>query len=137
SRSFESFAAWTNRFPSTLTGSGEPERLKAETVSHEFFPLLGVHPALGRIFSSNDDRPGAPPTAILSYSLWQRKFSGDKGILGKTIELNAMAVEGVGGMPAGFRFFSYDTDFLHPFALLLKVSWGDTAGRGVSLLHSR
>src|SRR5262249_56239893 len=110
SRSFESFAAWTNRFPSTLTGSGEPERLKAETVSYEFFPLLGVQPVLGRIFSANDDRPGAPPTAILSYSLWQRKFAGDKGILGKTIELNAMAVGVIGAMAAGFRSLSSHPD---------------------------
>jgi len=137
SRSFESFAAWTNRFPSTLTGSGEPERLKAETVSHEFFPLLGVQPALGRIFSANDDRPGAPPTAILSYSLWQRKFAGDKGILGKTIELNAMAVEVIGVMPAGFRFLSYDTDVWHPFALDRNVSWRDTAGRFIPYVVAR
>jgi putative ABC transport system permease protein len=74
SRSFESFAAWTDRLPSTLTGSGEPERLKAETVSHEFFPLLGVQPALGRVFSATDDRPGPPPTAILSYSFVAAKI---------------------------------------------------------------
>src|SRR5262252_2613956 len=137
SRSFESFAAWTNRFPSTLTGSGEPERLKAETVSHEFFPLLGLQPALGRIFSANDDRPGAPPTAILSYSLWQRKFAGDKGILGRTIELNAMAVEVIGVMPAGFRFLSYDSDVWHPFALDRNVSWRDTAGRFIPYVVAR
>jgi putative ABC transport system permease protein len=137
SRSFESFAAWTNRFPSTLTGSGEPERLKAETVSHEFFPLLGVRPVLGRVFSPEDDRPGAPLTAILSYSLWQRKFGGDKEILGKTIELNAMAVEVIGVMPDGFRFLSYDTDVWHPFALDRNLPWRDMAGRFIPFVVAR
>src|SRR5499426_3461622 len=137
SRSFESFAAWTNRFPSTLTGSGEPERLKAETVSHEFFPLLGVRPVLGRVFSPEDDRPGAPLTAILSYSLWQRRFGGDKEILGKTIELNATAVEVIGVMPDGFRFLSYDTDVWHPFALDRNLPWRDTAGRFIPFVLAR
>src|SRR5262245_37996257 len=137
SRSFESLAAWTNRFPSTLTGSGEPERLKAETVSHEFFPLLGVQPVLGRVFSPDDDRPGAPPTAVLSYSLWQRKFGGDKGILGKTIELNAMAVEVIGVMPPEFRFLSYDTDVWRPFALDRNLSWRDSAGRFIPFVVAR
>src|SRR5262245_44725412 len=137
SRSFESFAAWTNRFPSTLTGSGEPERLKAETVSHEFFPLIGVRPVLGRVFSPEDDRPGAPPTAILSYSLWQRRFGGDKETLGKTIELKAMAVEVIGVMPDGFRFLSYDTDVWHPFALDRNLPWRDAAGRFIPFVVAR
>src|SRR5215813_2087893 len=50
SRSFESLAAWTDRLSSTLTGEGEPERLRADTVSYEFFSVLGIRPLLGRVF---------------------------------------------------------------------------------------
>jgi putative ABC transport system permease protein len=129
SRSFESLAAWSNRFPSNLTGAGDPERLDAETVSHEFFPLVGVRPLIGRVFSPEDDRPGASPTAVLSYSLWQRKFAGDPQIIGKQIELNARGVEVIGVMPAGFHFFSNDTDIWQPFALDRNRPWRDLAGR--------
>ncbi|HYR89547.1 MAG TPA: ABC transporter permease [Terriglobia bacterium] len=129
SASFESLAAWTNRFPSTLTGEGEPERLKAETVSYEFFSLLGVKPLFGRVFTAEDDRPGAPRTAILSHSLWQRKFGGDEKIIGKMVQLNATAVEVIGVMPAGFHFLSHDTDIWNAFALDRNTPWRNTAGR--------
>ena len=62
SGSFEALAAWTNRAPATLTGNGEAERLDADTVSHEFFPVLGVAPALGRGFERGR-RPNRRPAA--------------------------------------------------------------------------
>jgi len=136
-RSFESLAAWTNRFPSTLTGQGEPERLKADTVSHEFFPLLGVKPLLGRVFTAEDDGPGAPRTAILSHTLWQRKFAGDEKIIGKMVELNATAVEVIGVMPAGFHFISHDTDVWHAFALDRNLPWRDRGGRFIPYVVGR
>jgi hypothetical protein len=116
-RSFEALAIWTNRAPSTLTGQGEPERLKSDTVSHEFFSILRVQPLLGRIFSAEDDGPGAPRTVVLSYPLWQRKFGSDPNIIGKTIELNATAAEVIGVMPSGFHFLCALTPNLEHFAL--------------------
>jgi hypothetical protein len=68
SRTFQSFAAWRT-IPLTLTGVGEPTRLNGQLVSAEFFPLLGVPPLIGRTVSDEDDRPNAPPVAVLSHGL--------------------------------------------------------------------
>jgi putative ABC transport system permease protein len=137
SRSFESLAAWNNRFPSTLTGQGEPERLKADTVSYEFFTVLGVKPTLGRVFTADDDQPGSPRRVILSYSLWQRKFGGDDNIIGKTIALNAAPAEVIGVMPAGFHFMGNDTDVWNPFALDRNRAWRESAGRFIPFVVGR
>jgi hypothetical protein len=136
SRTFESLALWTNRYPSTLTGQGDPEQLKADTVSYEFFPLLGVQPVLGRVFAAEDDRPG-PGTVILSHSLWQRKFAGDPAIIGKTIELNSTAAEVIGVMPPEFHFLSNDTDVWRPFALDRNQPWREIAGRFIPYVVGR
>jgi putative ABC transport system permease protein len=136
-RSFEALAIWTNRAPSTLTGQGEPERLKSDTVSHEFFSILRVQPLLGRIFSAEDDGPGAPRTVVLSYPLWQRKFGSDPNIIGKTIELNATATEVIGVMPPGFYFLSHDTDLWNIFALDRNQPWRETAGRFIPYVVGR
>jgi len=74
SKTFDSFAAWTDRVPLTLTGQGEPERLQTELVSHEFFSVLGVRPFLGSDFTAENDRPGTDATAILNYSFWRKVF---------------------------------------------------------------
>jgi putative ABC transport system permease protein len=129
SKTFESFAAWTNRNPATLTGQGEPERLEAETVSREFFSVLGVRPFLGRDFAAEDDRPGAAPTAIISYTLWQRKFAGAPDIIGKTIQLNSRPVSVIGVMPSGFHFLSKDTQVWRAFGLDRGLAWRERGGR--------
>ena len=90
SQTFEGFAAWTDRIPATLTGQEEPERLKREAVSYEFFGVLGVKPLLGRDFTAEDDRPRDRARIVLSHSLWQRKFAGDSNIIGKMVELDAV-----------------------------------------------
>jgi predicted permease len=129
SKTFESFAAWTDRNPATLTGQGEPERLEAETVSYEFLSVLKVRPLLGRDFRSEDDRPGAGPTAVLSYSLWQRKFAGDSNIIGKAIQLNSRPVEIIGVMPEGFHFLSQSTQIWRAFGLDRNLAWRERGGR--------
>jgi predicted permease len=129
SRSFESLAAWSSRFPLTLTGQGEPERLETETVSHEFFAVLSVKPLLGRVFTLEDDRPQAHLTAVVSHALWQRKFGGDPNIVGKIVELDATPVEVVGVMPAAFHFLSRETDLWVPFRLDRDLPWRERAGR--------
>src|SRR5204862_2158128 len=87
SKSFDALAAWTDRSTLTLTGDGEPERLKAQAVSNEFLRVVGVPPMIGRDFVADDDRPGVPRRAILAYSLWQRRFGGDPAIVGRILQL--------------------------------------------------
>src|SRR5207244_2619274 len=64
-----------------LTGKDEPERLAGRAVSAEFFDVLGIKPALGRSFASDEDHPGANPTCIISDPLWQRRFASDANII--------------------------------------------------------
>jgi putative ABC transport system permease protein len=87
-----------------LTGSGEPERVGAAGVTANLFPVLGVAPAIGRNFLPEEEQTGRHRVALLSYSLWQRRFGGDPALLGKTIQLNTESYLVVGVMPADFRF---------------------------------
>jgi putative ABC transport system permease protein len=70
-----------------LTGGDRPEQLKGIHVSANYFRVFGAPLALGRTFSAEEDRPGGPRVAVISYSLWRSHFGGDRGIVGKVIEL--------------------------------------------------
>ena len=102
---FSHFAA-SRRDSFNLTGAGEPERLKSRMVSAAIFPALGVAPALGRIFGPEEDAPGAPRVVVLTWQLWQRRFGGDRGVLGRSLQLNGEAYEVIGVLPEAFRLFS-------------------------------
>jgi predicted permease len=84
------------------TGSQLPENIRAATFSHDFLPVLGIQPALGRNFTAADDQPSANATVILSWSLWKRRFGGNPAILGQTILLAAKPYTVIGIMPAWF-----------------------------------
>jgi len=96
---FESLAAGTTQNV-TLTGQEEPERLIAGVMTDNFLPVLGVQPILGRSFLPEEDRPGGPRAAILSYGLWQRRFGGDRGVLSRTIMIDGQGYTIVGVAPA-------------------------------------
>ncbi len=87
-----------------LTGVDQAERLLCGNVTADFFPMLGVRAARGRLFLPEEEQPGSPSVAVLSDGLWHRRFGGDPGILGKTILLNRQGYEVVGVLPADFRF---------------------------------
>ena len=92
------------QFDATITGNGEPERLRAVRSTPSASRLLGVPPVLGRWFSEEEGAPGAPPTGVLSYGFWQRRFGGDQAIVGKTITLNGISTSVIGVMPRSFVF---------------------------------
>ena len=103
SRTFSGLAAFAFR-PLDLTGTGKPERLWAADVSANYFDVFGVRPILGRGFlPAEGQKPGGAPVAVLSYSLWQRRFGGDPGIVGRTIGLNRHPFTVVGVAPAAFQ----------------------------------
>lgn len=87
-------------------GGKLPEKINAAWSSWNFFELLGVQPALGRTFSADDDRPGAPATVLLTYSFWKRHYSGDPAIVGKTIWLDAKPYAVIGVLPESFVYSS-------------------------------
>jgi len=100
-----------------LTGDGEPERVAAYSVTANFFPLFGVQPILGRSFLPEEDRPGGNKVAVLSYSLWQSRYGGDRQIVNRDIQLNGEKHTVVGVMPPSFQFFSSDVRLWVPLAL--------------------
>ena len=99
-----------------LSGAGQAERVDGVNTTWDMLPMLGAAPAVGRAFQPQDDRPGAPRTAILSYGLWQRKFGGDPAVIGRAITVNGGPATIIGVMPRNFRFF-YSPGMFMPLAL--------------------
>ncbi len=122
SQTLERIAAY-NPDDFTLTGAGEPERLDGNRVSADFFTLLGVEPLLGRNFLPAEDRPGGERAAIISHSLWQRRFSADRGVVGRSITLDNQSYTVVGVLPPGFRF-------IHPFEVWVPLALDPQQERG-------
>ncbi len=101
-KSFDDVAAyWDSTF--TYYPDDEPVRLNGETVTAGYLPMLGVTPLAGRIFTEQDDRPGAPPAVLLGYDLWATRFGGRSDIVGKTLRIDGKSATVVGILPAGFR----------------------------------
>ncbi|MBZ5566117.1 MAG: ABC transporter permease, partial [Acidobacteriia bacterium] len=87
-----------------LTGQGEAVRVTGSTVSANVFSLLGASARLGRTFQAGEDQAGRDRLVILSHGLWQNKFQGDPGIIGRVIKINGVDRQVVGVMPPGFSF---------------------------------
>lgn len=86
-------------FGFNLTGQGEPERLRGSVVSANYFSVLSVAPKLGRALLAGEGLAGAPRVAVLSNSLWQRRFGGDASLLGRTITLQGLVLVVAGVVP--------------------------------------
>jgi predicted permease len=112
-RAFESFGVWTTA-AATVTGEGDPEQLVTVIATQGVLPTLGVPAYIGRWFSGEDDTLGSPQTVILSYGYWQRKFGGDRGVLGRTIVIDVRPRQVIGVMPRDFRFVNLSPDILLP-----------------------
>jgi predicted permease len=102
-RSFTALAAFRSD-DLNLTGVGEPERLRAEMISATFFPILGVKPVFGRVFSEQEDQLGGTPVIMISEWLWKRKFGGSLDVIEKSISLNAKLYNVVGVIPGSFHY---------------------------------
>ena len=106
-RSFEGIAGFYQFYAPDdvrLTGAGEPERLTGVPVTRTFFSLLGVRPEAGRFFDESESLYGAPKTTVLGYRFWQRRFNGDRGIVGRSIVLDGAPVTVIGILPESFDF---------------------------------
>jgi len=85
-----------------LTSRGEPERVGTIRVSSNLLPMLGQSAALGRTFLADEDSPGRPPTAVLSYGMWVRHYGADPRMIGQSVTLNGLPYEVVGIMGPSF-----------------------------------
>ncbi len=128
-KAFEKVAAYAQRTVD-LSGSGEPVRLNAAQVSADLFSTLGVGPALGRVFTADEDRAGGAPVVILSHALWRRRFGGDPQIIGRPITLDGKSHTVIAIMPPGFQFPG-GQDLWKPLALDVNRA---LRGEGVLIL---
>ncbi len=101
--SFEQTVVWTGA-NFNLTGDGPPALVEGGRVSWNYFDTLGAKPILGRAFTPDEDRSGAPHVAILSQGLWQGRYAGDPKIIGRSIAIGGEAFTVVGVMPGTFQF---------------------------------
>jgi predicted permease len=120
--SFEGLAAVGGTSFRLRNESGEPADARGQTVTHEFFPTLRVSPLLGRSFTAEDEIRGGHRVAIITYGFWQRRFGGDPGAIGRTIELNEEVSEIVGVLP---RDFSYPVASARPAEIFAPVIFTD------------
>jgi predicted permease len=88
----------------SVTGGGQPEHVRGLHVTDGTLPLLGAKPVLGRLFTKRDDAPDAPQTVLLSYGYWQRRFGGNKSVIGRALTIEGKAHEIIGVLPKDFQF---------------------------------
>jgi predicted permease len=102
-RSFERVAGFLAN-TLNLTGQGEPEQVKSAIVTQDFFPVLGLAPALGRNFSTEEVQPNGPGAVILSHNLWTRRYAADPNIIGRRVQVDGRETTVVGIDPKGFNY---------------------------------
>ena len=105
------------------------ERAWGGMVSGNYFDVMGIRPAAGRFFTAKDDvTPGGHPVAVLSYSLWQRRFAGDPSMVGKQVTINNTPITIIGIAPEGFigSFLGVATAAWVPMAMQKEMMGGDT-----------
>jgi putative ABC transport system permease protein len=111
---FEGLAAYSG-VGAILSGAGEPESLAAVRANANFFNVLGVQPILGRTFQTDEDKQGGPKVTILTYGLWQRRFGGDAGIVGRALTINGESYTVIGVLPQTFQFALRPNDLWLPY----------------------
>ncbi len=120
---FADVAAYPS-FPGTvtLTGSGAPRLLPAQVVTGNFFEVLGIRPFLGRTLRPSETwSTGGPSAAVLSYRCWRDVFGADRGLVGRTVQLDGQSVEVAGVLPERFAYPGLDVDVWQ------AVGWDPTA----------
>ncbi|HEY1339660.1 MAG TPA: ABC transporter permease [Bryobacteraceae bacterium] len=122
---FDGVAA-ADTYDVNLTGEGEPENVGAAAVTGNTFTVFGVGAYAGRVFTPDEDRPGANRVVVLSYRLWQRRFGGERSIVGTEINLNGANHKVIGVMPPRFQFPFKDCELWTPRAFTSQ----DLANRG-------
>ncbi|HET7371787.1 MAG TPA: ABC transporter permease, partial [Gemmatimonadaceae bacterium] len=102
---FEALGATTGHPAMTLAGQGEPRPLSVTMASAGYWKTMFIPPALGRYFTEDEDREGAPKVVVISHALWESRFNGDRGVLGRTINLEGESYEVVGVAPPEYILY--------------------------------
>ncbi len=119
----------------TLTGDGDPERIRVARVTTTLAPVMRVWPALGRWFRDEEGVPGASHVAVLSHGLWVRRYGRDPGILGRSVVLAGISTEVIGVMPASYAFPDPRVDVWVAEPIMPSMGFGLWTFNGVARLH--
>ena len=114
-RTFQTLGIWTTR-NANVTGLAQPEEVHTALITDGVLETLNAQPALGRWLAHADQDPHGAQRVMLSYGYWQRRFGGDRNIVGRTLQLDNQTREIVGVMPRGFRMVDQDFDLIVPLA---------------------
>jgi predicted permease len=114
-RSFQSLGIWTAN-KANVTGLARPEEVSVVFVTDGVLEALGVPPLTGRELTAADQVPNGAMNVVLGYGYWQRRFGGDRSVIGRTIVIDSITRTIIGVMPRGFRIVDQDFDILTPFA---------------------
>jgi putative ABC transport system permease protein len=135
-RSFSGLAAFTNE-TFNLTGRGDPAQLAAARVSWNFFDVLGVHPAMGRAFRPEEDKPGGENVVLISSGLWERRFAAAAHIIGQPVTLDSKDYTVIGVLPRGFQFglLGANIDVYAPRVFELNLVTSAQVQAGVGFLN--
>ena len=118
----------------SITGRGEPERLRALMVTEGTLPLIGTRPLRGRLFNKEDASPGVPQRVILTYGYWQRRFGGGN-VIGQPITVDGKPLEIIGILPESFSFLDYTAAIVLPLQFdRAKTFVGNFSYRGLARL---
>ena len=115
-RVFQDVAMWQSDTES-VTGLAEPEEVRSLIVTERLLPMLGAMPALGRLFTKQDDSPGSSDTMILTAGYWRTRFGGDPSAIGRRVLVNGRAREIVGVLPDSFKFLDQKPALILPMRL--------------------
>jgi len=98
-----------------LSGDGEPEFVGGPRVSANFFSVLGVDALVGRTFQPGEDQPNGPKVTVLNYGLWQKRFGGDRNVIGRALTINGESYTVIGVLPESFQFALRPNDVWLPY----------------------
>jgi predicted permease len=134
SKTFESIAAYAPD-GMTLTGGGEPERLRVTRATPSLSAVLKVVPEIGRWFTDGEGRPGAAPVVVISHGLWTRRYGANRGVIGEPVVLGGDPMEVVGVMPASFAFPDPGVDVWLPDVITREGGFGFWGRSGIARLR--
>ncbi len=137
SRVFQAIGGWSPG-AATVTGLAEPERARVLMITYGLLQAMDVAPLLGRWVSRQDDAPGADGVLLLSYGYWQRRFGGDRGVVGRSITVDSRPRRIIGVMPRFFfRLRGQDPDLFIPLQLeRSRLHLGDLGFLGIARLKA-
>ena len=116
SRTLDGVAGFSD-YQVSFTSPDNPQRVQAAWVTASFFDVMRTQPRIGRAFTGEDERPGAPPVVVFGDGLWRTRFGADPGVVGRVVEIDGANVEVVGVMPPGFAFSRPETQLWQPMQL--------------------